>query len=199
MKLTLHAAVLIALSGFTQSATAQDWAGMYGALSAADVSGDMDLKFQDNLFDSTSETGQLGSLALGYNFQSGNFVYGGEIAFWSGKVRHEDYLPENYLNGLWDIKGRVGYASGRILYFGTLGYSRANTYYSNPIVTNEPVGADGLSVGVGIDYLVSDRVFVGLEAQQRYLRVPEDALEGAPGWNYDHDLRTVGLRLGFKF
>jgi outer membrane immunogenic protein len=178
-------------------AGAQDWSGMYGVLEAANASGVQEefgvIVGPDDL------DGQLASLGFGYNTQRGNWVFGGELAVSTGKVDVVGLSSGNYLDGFIDVRGRVGYAIGKVLMYGTLGYGTADRYFGNPLVTNEPISASGMSYGVGIDVLISNRFFAGIEYQHRNLDIGAGELAGFPTSSYEHDVKTVGLRIGIKF
>lgn len=147
-----------------------DWSGGYVGATIGGTSTDTDV---DGTFLSDDDD-PAGGLFLGTNFQNGNVVYGGELGI--GVIEDTDYTI--------DARGRIGYAAGRAMPFLSVGYNFTDTG------TTE---LDGPSVGLGVDYLVTDRVFVGGEV--RYID-----LEGEnDGNDVDVDGYAVGLRLGYKF
>jgi outer membrane immunogenic protein len=191
--LLISAAIVLA----PNVAGAQDWSGFYGVLGAANASGVQEefgvIVGPDDL------DGQLASVGFGYNTQSGSWVFGGEMTVSTGDVDVVGLPSGNYLDGFIDVKGRVGYAIGKVLMYGTLGYGTADRYFGNPLVTNEPISASGMSYGVGVDVLMSNRFFAGIEYLHRNLDIGEGELAGFPTSSYEHDVKTVGLRIGIKF
>lgn len=179
-------------------AHAEDWTGAYGVIGVSSISGgvqDFDL---GTPISSSDLDGRLATLAVGYNLQSGSLVYGGELAYSSGNTTFPDFPDGNFLDGMIDLKGRVGYAAGKMLWYGTLGYSRTDRTFAGP-VTNDPLKLDGMSFGVGVDMKVSDRMLVGLEFQQRNLSLEEGEIGGYPTISSDYEVRTIGLRIGYRF
>lgn len=180
------------------SALAQDWTGAYGVLGFSSISGER-LRYDSGFLTNTHENdGQLTSLAVGYNWQNGNWVFGGELARSTGEITFATLAAENYLDGMIDLKGRVGYAAGKVLLYGTVGWSRSERYFSGP-VSNEPIQVDGMSYGLGVDMMVSERVLVGLEYQRRDLSQGVGDMVGFPNEAYDYNVESVGIRLGFRF
>lgn len=190
-------AALVAMAPL--AATAQDWTGAYGALGFANTGGGVDEFNAGVAGTSLPLDGHQRSIALGYNMQNGALVYGGELSISSGKSFVEGVSDLNYVSGVIDLKGRLGYATGKFLIYGTLGFAKADRNFANPAVTNNPVGVNGLSYGLGVDMMVSDRVFAGMEYLERSLDVGEGDIGGFPTFSYDQTLRSVGLRVGMRF
>jgi len=179
-------------------AYAQDWSGAYGAIGLSSISGSVQ-DFSLGVPTSSSDLGgQLTTLAVGYNLQSGSLVYGGELAYSLGDTTFPDFPEGNLLDGMLDLKGRVGYAAGKMLWYGTIGYSRTDRTFAGP-ATNDPLKLDGMSFGVGVDMMVSDRMMVGLEFQQRNLSLKEGEIGGYPMSSNDYEVRTLGVRIGYRF
>ena len=180
---------------------AEDWSGAYGALGVSSINGGVQ-DFSNGAPSSSSDLdGDLTTLAVGYNLQKGSLVYGGEIAFSSGNTTFPDFpsFPDgNFLDGMIDLKGRVGYAAGKMLWYGTIGYSRTDRTFAGP-VTNDPIKLDGMSFGLGVDVMISDRLTAGLEFQQRNLSNDEGEIGGYPAISNDYEVRTVGVRIGYRF
>lgn len=143
-----------------------DWSGGYAGVAA--VGYDFDGTVGGVAFDDDAAGG---GAFLGTNFQNGNIVYGGELGLGTGG--DVDYAV--------DLRGRVGYAAGRALPYLTVGYAFVEADNGDDI--------EGPTYGLGVDYLVTDRVFVGAE----YRRLD---LEGGAT---DLDTDAFGLRVGFRF
>jgi outer membrane immunogenic protein len=170
-----------------------DWSGPYVGLSYGKTSADITFN-TGNAFD--FEDGDVLGLHAGYLFQRGSLVYGGEIAFGS--------VSDTYIGGpdcceitqALDIKGRVGYAADRALFYGILGYSRFEyVEYTGGIVSID-IDHDGLSYGVGAEYAVTERLTMGLE----YLaRDGEGEDSEVPTITGDTNFDTISLRVGLSF
>lgn len=131
----------------------------------------------------------------GWDFQFGSFVVGA-VAEISG-VSAEDsvtsysttpasYTFERKLENLAAIRGRLGYASGRALFYGTAGVARgemSNQFYSTngmnsfDATTNDDQ-ADGYQAGAGIEYrlagnlsVTGEYIYTSLEAPDFNIRV----------------------------
>ena len=89
-----------------------------------------------------------------------------------------------------DAKFRVGVEMGKFLLFGLMGYSTAD-YFSGD--TGE-FTASGPIIGAGVDYMISDKFFVGGEIASRFYEFT-DTDQGDIATN----LNTISLRGGFKF
>ena len=195
MKSILVAGIL-ALSA--ANASAQDWTGAYGVLAVSDGSGTSKTFSSGVLSSSFDISGHGVSLAYGYNVQNGALVYGGELAYDFGKT-YFDGLPDtdNY-DGMLDLKGRVGYASGKFVVYGVLGYSRSQSNYSL-VTIDDPIAISGMSYGIGGDLAIGERVFVGLEYLRRNLEIGQGGIGGFPDDSEETDLKTISLRLGMRF
>lgn len=169
-------------------APAVDWSGFYAGLSYGNSSGDLDF---DPAPAQALDSGNASSLFVGYLRQSNNLVYGGELAYTS--------LKDNFVTGFTccevdrsiDVKGRVGFAANRVLISGLLGYSMGS--YDEGDGNWDP---SGFSYGLGVDYMATQRLVLGLEYLARDLNGdnPDDS-----GQEVNVDLDTVSLRVGFKF
>jgi len=91
-----------------------------------------------------------------------------------------------------DLRGRLGYAVGKALFYGALGYA-----WGDATIAGSDVSADGWTLGLGLDYLVSDAVFVGLDWTGRNLDGSYDVGDGAV--DFDSSLNTLSLRVGLTF
>ncbi len=94
-----------------------------------------------------------GTLTGGYNWQFGNAVAGieAEAAFASADVGAGQPLP-----GLFDVRGRVGYGLGDVLFYGTGGGAVVPGSAGTP-------ASGGLAAGAGVDWGATDNTFWGLQ------------------------------------
>ena len=166
-------------------AQAQDFSGLYGGVSYGDARGTIDLP-ADTIYDIE---GQAAGVFLGYNVQSGALVYGGELAYQSGDIPMVVYSGAR-VDRIFDLKGRLGYALGSTLVYGVLGYSSNRLYAGDDYTTG-----GGVAFGLGVEYRVSDRFFVGAEYLRRKMHNDASIFvqEGYP------DVSTLTLRVGMSF
>ncbi len=170
-----------------------DWSGAYvgGVVASSSVTVDYYVggAFANGPWE--GDATQYGVVA-GYNFQSGSLVYGAEIAYLTGDVRSS--IGTGY-TGVLDLKGRVGYALGDALLFGSLGYSMGQ--WNDPTGgPPEDITTSGISYGVGVDYMVTNNIFVGAEYLIRDLE--GDFVIYAP-FSIVAPLESIELRVGYRF
>lgn len=187
-----HVFMTVALVALADTAVAQDWSGAYVGVQSANSSYTNSF-FVNDVFDSSFDGGgSMNGVFAGYNHHIGNLVLGGEIAFLSGEPAL-DAFPDYFYTDMLDLKARAGYAFGRVLPYAVVGWSR--TEWANSGLT--PVNADGFAYGIGAEFLVTDRVVVGLEYLQRDL-VADNFVE-FPADNIEGDFSSVAFRIGYKF
>ncbi len=129
---------------------------------------------------------------LGYNYvMDGGFMIGGEVA---GSIFNFD--PNTTTNPgvdgvVFDAKLRVGFEMDRALVYASGGYSMlTGDYLSTPA---SPIEGTGWNVGAGVDYLVTDSVFVG--AEYVYRDITDSA--ATPAW--ESQSHAFSVRAGIKF
>jgi opacity protein-like surface antigen len=164
------------------AAQAQDWTGPYAGLGVSRADGD-----QSTATLSFPLEGRPISIFAGYNLQSGSMVYGGELAIHNDDASLTGFPAISY-NRLTDLKGRIGYATGRTLVYGVLAFSQVE-YQNGPNFFDD---LDGLTYGIGADVMVSDKVFAGAEYMHRELDHTTDP-------DVTSDYSTVTLRIGMRF
>jgi len=99
---------------------------------------------------------------VGYNFQNGSLIYGGEvrilslIEFDNGDIQFADLI---------DVRARVGFAaSDTFMVYGAAGYSAGTGE-----VLDADVYATGFNLGIGGEYDVTESIFVGADVTYRQL------------------------------
>lgn len=179
------------LIAIATAATAQDagqWSGFYagGTYSSGTA-------FQEyepsNTYD--LEGNGLG-LFLGYNYATGPWVLGGELAY--SKVKMGELPPDTdyTFTSFLDLKARAGYATGNALFYGTLGGTFTEWQEG---AGDGGYDGDGLLYGVGVDYHVSPQVLIGAE----YIRRDVESEWNTAGETFDADPSTFTLRVGMTF
>ncbi|MEZ5769974.1 MAG: outer membrane beta-barrel protein [Paracoccaceae bacterium] len=151
-----------------------DWAGFYAGGTGGIQSGTITPGFT---FDATTYGG-----FAGYNMQSGNLVYGVEIAAQTGTIR----LPPSFdLDYVVDAKARIGYSLGDALLYASGGYTTTDTGLLG-------LTASGWNAGAGLDYAVTDKFFLG--GEYTYRNLPNTT----PG-GFDYASHGGQLRAGIRF
>lgn len=179
---------LICGASVAQAQDAGQWSGLYAGLTYSDGSA-----FQEYSDTNTYDLeGNGAGLMLGYNYASGPWVFGGELAYSKTKIAelppNSDYTFTSFL----DLKARAGYAAGDALFYGALGTTFTKWQEGEG---DGGYGGDGLLYGIGLDYKVSPQVFVGAE----YLRRNVTSDWNTAGETFDADPSTLTLRVGMSF
>ena len=120
-----------------------------------------------------SDTGVMYGIAGGYDFRSGNAVFGIE-------AEAADATTDECLMGCIDagrdlyIGGRVGVVAGRsVLIYGKVGYTNARATFSAGIVS-PGVNFDGIRAGAGIEWAIPGSA-LALRAEYRYSNYEDGA------------------------
>lgn len=180
-----------------------EWTGGYAGITGSH--GWLDGHFETaglNPLDGDFDGGSLGAFA-GFNKQfSNNVVIGIE-----GDLDHN--WNEQDLSTLlgtftgkadWQgsIRGRLGYSFGRALVYASAGWAAAHVDAELAGVASTSETYDGYTVGAGVDYAVTDRIFGRLD--YRYSDFGSKDLDFA-GTTVESDLtqHTVKLGVGVKF
>ncbi|MBL4807184.1 MAG: outer membrane beta-barrel protein [Rhodobacteraceae bacterium] len=129
----------------------------------------------------------------GYNFQRNNLVFGAEVAVSAADVQVIDnafplYSYDSYI----DLKGRIGYSFGNALIYGQIGAS-----FAHWIGPGEEANLAGFNYGAGIDYAISDRIFIGLEYFIRDMS--SDDITGLLDTTLQTNTQNIQVRIGFSF
>lgn len=123
----------------------------------------------------------------GYTYQfDNNMVLGVEVAASTGQREYD--LGGTFDTTFIDLKARAGFAVDRALVYVSGGYSLA-TY-------DDVAGSEGggFNVGAGVDFLVSDNVFVGAEYIYRDI---DDTVNDPSTWT--DQFGTIQARVGITF
>lgn len=168
------APTLTPISVAAPTSAGRDWTGFYGGVSLG--YGDIDADGVDGSFDGATFGGHVG-----YNYDLGNVVLGGELE----AVGTNDF--ENDANGLeldsvLRAKVRAGYDAGVFLPYITGGFAQAS-------IDNDE--DEGYFFGVGLDYAWTDDITVSGE----YLRHEFNDFTDDDDISAD----SIALRVSFRF
>ncbi|MCW1931118.1 outer membrane protein [Pararhodobacter zhoushanensis] len=164
-------------------APALSWAGLYGGLSYSRVSGGV--TDPAGLPDLESDNG-FGAF-VGYNWQRGGFVFGGELNYTNFDTSFVGF-PGTYQRDSLDLRARAGYAFNRVMVYGFVGAARSTIGSGGTDFTQT-----GPVYGLGVEAMVTSNMSVGLEFARR--NVDADVL----GTTVESELDTVSLRAAYHF
>jgi outer membrane immunogenic protein len=189
------------------------WAGFYigGHIGGAWSSLDVDAFNEDGNKFKNDTSGVFGGGTIGYNFQTGNWVYGAEVDLGAMGLSHSTVNPVDAAivskigSGFYmDATARLGYAFDKTLVYAKGGYA----YYGGSIsVTDIPEtggfvkasGFNGWTVGGGIEYKIAPSWSVKAEYQffdfgTTHLIMPSDTVD-----NYGNRLTIQTVKAGVNY
>jgi len=179
------------------SASISDWSGAYAGGAIGFAEGDISY----NHISANASNGpwpfdgtQFGGFA-GYNYQSGALVYGVELAFQAGKLEIPAFQnADQGFETILDAKARFGFAARKVLLVGIVGWSHGS-YYETSGANPGLAPYSGFAYGVGIDYRINDKWFVGVQYLSR------DLMQNTPpaGWEVVSPVEDVQIRAGISF
>ncbi|WP_312161765.1 porin family protein [Phenylobacterium sp.] len=179
--------------------------------------------------DDDNDTGFTGGIQGGYNYQSGNWVFGLETDVgWMdiGQSRSNTYALPSILNPpiaatisqevstdwVWTLRPRIGYASGPYMIYGTAGLAVSKvqvkaSYADNRTIANNASFSDkdtktGWAAGLGGAYAVSDNM--SARAEWLYtdfgdVRASWVTPNGYAAFTTEGDTRANLLRIGLDY
>lgn len=176
---------------------APGWGGFYLGAQAGTVGVESEINDPD-FSDFTLEfDGSLYGVHVGYMYDLGNFVLGGEFDY--DMINLDEVtsgFPGDVISGDVDedgsvmrLKARAGYNLGRFLPYATAGIARLS-------LDDRPFGdetTDGTFVGVGAVFKATDNILIGAE----FLRHQFDEAFGDDALDLEAD--TLSLRASYRF
>ena len=208
-----------------------DWTGFYGGghLGAAQAeASSTEVLFPDNplltqgLTFEQSETSVTGGIQAGWQRQWGKLVAGVEAGFTlvrfdnTTSAEEELGLESALLVGgltrsveagdIFTFTGRLGYAEGRWLAYAKGGVASAqiDVTYRDTFTGTTTSSSDreiGWTAGVGIDYALSQNLFLGIEYNYVHFRsdITPPPIPQAQFGDVDVDIQNVVVRLNYRF
>ncbi len=155
--------------------------------------------------------GALGGAQIGYNYQYSNFVFGAVADISAGNVESEtasigdigEFSVSSKVDWFGTVRGRVGVASDRVLFYGTGGfaYGRVKTSYDYSFDGDDYSGSSsetkgGWTLGGGIEYALTKNVTLSTE----YLYVDlgkSDVIDGSQQIGYEDHYNGGGTWTGY--
>lgn len=167
----------------------KSWTGFYAGVSVNKTTGGIYKNENGGSFP-VFEDKTVGGAFVGYNWQRGNFVYGGELNYTS--VDTEMVLYSGTSQGpMLDLRARAGYALNNVLVYGFAGLAAS----SISGVAGRDYDMSGFSYGAGAEMYVYKDIFAGLEVSRRnvdYNSIPSNAEVGS-------EIDQISLRVGYNF
>jgi len=164
--------------------------------------------------------GGFGGGQIGYNFQSGSFVYGVETDFQGGDLSSRttgltadgnEFTSRESVDWFGTVRGRLGYSLGRTLIYGTGGFAYGDVR-QHAFATDGTDSASlrnnnvqtGYTVGGGIEYKLS--ASWSLKGEYQYIDLGSEKLSGIDTTgaavstnNLDTNFSTVKIGLNYRF
>ena len=164
-------------------ASGTEWSGLYFGLQAGSDSSALSKGVVSADFPDSTDIGAH----FGYMRDMGAVVVGGEAEY--GSVNFVDIDGDATVLRL---KARVGYDAGKLLPYLTVGIANFSTDGSS-----DDISESGLSAGLGIDYMATDKFIVGAELlTDTYNRFAEDEI-GVSGVTYT--FKAMEIRASLRF
>lgn len=187
-----------------------DWTGVYAGIHAGYAWGQSEASPIDDGLPAQDADGFLLGGQLGYNMQYGDWVFGAEADLsWTG-IENDvtatscnnppnpacEYVEIDWMS---TIRGRVGYAMDRTLFYGTGGLALAGVsaidYDAGPqSASNTHVG---YAVGAGIEHAFTDMMSV--KAEYLYVDLGSKTYNLGTPDSVDIDAHTVKVGLNYHF
>jgi outer membrane immunogenic protein len=182
------------------------WAGLYVGASAGFGAGDTESTIHDYTVSDYDVNGAIYGAHVGYNFQRGSIVFGVEAGIngtdmdGSQQIFGPFLTSERELDWYATAVARLGYASGKTLFYGFGGVAWADVTSRISTPWGSVEGDDshvGWTAGLGIEHALSDRFSVRVE----YSHVDLGTGDGLLSDYVDHevDLKFDAIKIGASY
>lgn len=192
------------------SAAPTDWSGFYVGLAAAKPTGDnnWDLPRLALELVADSWSGTLPILTVGHDWQRGNLTFGAALSLAPGKITAAPQSAvffscsrcNTVVSDLMTLRGRVGFASGRMHYFATGGFARADvagTSGGGQTTVNSGT-MNGWTLGLGVEHRLNEKL--SLTASYDHTDLGTIDLSGhVPGTVSDIDFGLIQVGLNYRW
>jgi outer membrane immunogenic protein len=180
--------------------SAFNWTGFYAGVQTGYAWGDADVA-GDFVGDDYDVDGWLLGGFAGFNFEISSFVAGIEADLeWVNADGDNDVGSSTDLSWQGSLRGRLGIALDRVLLYGTGGLAIADIDADFVVDDAATVVSSsetdlGWTVGAGVDFAVTDQIFV--RGEYRYTDFGE--IETPADVDQELDFHTVRVGAGFMF
>ena len=185
------------------------WTGFYVGAQTGYVWGNADHSYSGGFPSGSSDPeGWIGGAHAGYNIQAGDIVYGieadiegGDV---SGKFTNAISSGSADLNWQGSIRGRLGYASGKALFYVTGGWAFGDFDFNGGPAGNFAGGysetLNGWTLGAGGEFALSNNMTMRLEYRYTDFGSASGNLSPTfPGVRMPVDLDTHAIRAGISY
>ena len=181
-----------------------NWTGFYLGVHAGAAITDFDYSSpQGNFADFNDDnTGFLGGVQAGYNWQFDNIVIGAQTDFAYTSAKISDGGFENKLEWLGSTTARVGYAFDNLLVYGKGGvaYGQSKLSVNTPVVAyDESQWHVGWTAGVGAEYAFTQNITGLLEYNYVDLGSQDYSFDGNNTASADLTTNVIKAGLNYKF
>jgi outer membrane immunogenic protein len=178
------------------------WSGFYLGAGLGYASGDIGVDGSSGFF-VMDQSGALGSLFAGYNWQMGGLVSGIEVDIGTGNVggsyNNLGSLVQPDLNAIGSLRGRLGIlATPQALLYATGGLAWANYDFKATAGNTVADTLVGYQIGAGLEYMLAPQWTMRLEynfTDFGSARIDQGGVINT----YDPDLHTVRAGIAYKF
>jgi outer membrane immunogenic protein len=183
-------AAITAMTADSASADINDFAGPYVGLGFGTMAGEVGDDYVYAIGSALAFSG-FG----GYNWVNGNTLMGVELGFWSTDSYYGGGSGDYGIEGLVDLRGRVGRAiSDSTMVYGALGWWQGDYIYE----VDDGGTASGFSIGFGFETNVSSGMFIGGDVTMRSTNSVNLIDPGDDDKSPD-TVTTASVRVGFRF
>jgi outer membrane immunogenic protein len=187
-----------------------DWTGFYlggqlgvGLIDASQPYGDVGGPYDSSQPDAEGSGAVYGGL-IGYNWQSGEYVYGTEMTVDLSSIEGDDNGGGGDVNGvevksIWMARGRAGIVSGQTLYYGVVAYSVMRAYASAP-GADKNLSFKGWTLGAGAERPLGSHWRMRVEYQYgRYGAEQVDFAGPNYGEEIEPEIQSLVLGVSLRF
>lgn len=195
-------------------ARARDWSGAYlgihgglassGFRSSSAAPNIPALNFPDRR-NTRGLSGGMAGLQAGYNFQSGNLVYGveGEASLLMLNRKKSATGLSAEQGSRFALKGRLGYSLGSTLIYGTMGVAMAPTRLTSPAAggfaaSRKNIVRSGLIVGLGAEQMLTQSISLKGELDYTYFGQSRQRFT-AGSTKIDNGILAAKVGLNYRF
>jgi outer membrane immunogenic protein len=172
-----------------------DWSGLYLGVNGGGAWNNT------HSSDFVDPTGGFGGGQIGYNFQRGNIVFGVEADFQGAGISDKDAAGDkSELNWFGTVRGRLGYAFGPALLYGTGGFAYGNVKNTAPgFFSTTSETQTGWVAGGGLEYKLAPAWSIKTEYQFLSLDASDPNGAGPLGIGFGDRTEVHTARIGVNY
>jgi outer membrane immunogenic protein len=178
-----------------------DWSGFYLGLNAGGIWGRTNQPIPDVFMD--IHGGLIGGTA-GYNWQSGNRVFGIEGDYDWAHLKETQFVScgtgcTSDFKNFGTVRARLGYANGAYLVYATAGaaFTSARVFSGNGVISGKRDGTTGWTVGAGIEGMFAGNW--SWKVEYLYAHFGKFAVAESDAFIDDTNLNIVRVGINYRF